>query len=1183
VIYKLDGSGQVLEQLPAPGIYVYGLAWDGANVWVSDPGLDQISKLNLDPTPQGDWSDPNGHGTHTAASILGTGRAYASSGPPAADHYRGVAPGAQLVHQSTMDANGGLTGIPLDLTRLFQQAYDEGARIHSNSWGAPLAGQYNTRSADADGFTWDHKDMLLVFSAGNDALDDNEDGVVDPDSMGAPGTAKNVLTVGGTENYRPTIESTWSSPDFPANPIKDDKKADNVSGLAAFSGRGPTDDGRIKPDVVAPGTFIISARSQQWPLDDDFESGLASTFGGMEETTTAPAATTDGWTATGNWQLTASHSHSPTHAWANAPYDQNADDDLTSPVIDARGGPDTVGFWTRYDLEDGDKGKVWFSDDGLNWVGYSFGGSQTSWSYRSFYIPWGYCWGSWPSRTCLDDPSRFRVRFGLKGDGDSGSGEGWYIDDVRIYSSGGGLLSDHGVAPRGSVEDEKYLFISGTSMSTPLTAGAAALVRQYYVEREGIEPSAALVKATLIDGTTDMTPGQYGTGPTQEIASRPDNAQGWGRINLERSLFPAAPRERKYFDGLALSTGESHQVPFQASSEEPLRVTLVWTDYPSAVEAAVNLVNDLDLKLTGPGGTIYYPNGQAEPDRRNNVEGIEVANPAPGAYIAEIRGWSVPYGPQPFALVVSGAMAPVHKVYLPLVLRNWLPPTPGPTSTSTPTATKTPTVVATHTPTATPTVAPFLKLYLRGGDEPLQLHPQPEPGPGYYQYYVYSTSPREWQTTLAGDIDGNTYTFSLFLAHSSGSTRAFPVSIILRRGGIETTLASATLTSTSSTYRRYTAEVTGIDPSSQAGDTLVLQIRCQGSGGVLVAPPPSDSFIQIPNVVPGATPTPTPTPGEPTPTSTGTPTPTHTPTKTPTATATMTATPTVTPTPGEPTPTPTWTPTPTHTPTNTPTATTTTATATETPTPTPSPTATATHTPTPTTSADGIWGCVTEGGVPAASSMDGAPAAGVELWLRFYDGANWSTRATTLTAADGCYSFTGVPGLGPDEKYYVRYPNVEENHSRLAVWSSYRLTDYVAGSTVPGGDFDIKNVTLVSPAPGATVSLPTAFTWLRRQINNDSYRWILWDRDTGDGWITDFLGDVGSFTLNGLPSGAEYGKEYWWYLRVYNLPQDDFNYGISYYSQAVTFSATRGSASAEAVLTPIPIDESPPAAGQPAE
>jgi Zn-dependent metalloprotease len=254
-----------------------------------------------------------------------------------------------------------------------------------------------------------------------------------------------------------------------------------------------------------------------------------------------------------------------------------------------------------------------------------------------------------------------------------------------------------------------------------------------------------------------------------------------------------------------------------------------------------------------------------------------------------------------------------------------------------------------------------------------------------------------------------------------------------------------------------------------------------------------------------------------------------------------------------------------------------TSTPTATPTLTPTVTRTPTRTPTPTqtaTPSQGIFGRVTEGG---------APAANVELWLRFYDGTSWFTRATTRTGSDGRYNFTGVPGLSAGQKYYVRYPNVEENNSRLGAWFSYRLTSYVAGNSVPGGDFDIKGIALVSPAPGATVSLPATFSWLRRGISNDSYRWVLFDPNTNEGWITDFLGDVGSYTLTGLPSGAVYGKGYGWYLQVYNLPQDEFNYGISYYYRTITFSATGSSASVEAVLTPIPIDKPPPAAEPPVE
>jgi hypothetical protein len=102
----------------SPGSDPMGLAWDGTDLWVSDPWFDQIFKLNLGLTPPGDWSDPNGHGTHTAGSILGDGSA--SGG-----QYKGTAPDAELVHQSVMDFSGHLHGIPLDVGDLFSQAYDD--------------------------------------------------------------------------------------------------------------------------------------------------------------------------------------------------------------------------------------------------------------------------------------------------------------------------------------------------------------------------------------------------------------------------------------------------------------------------------------------------------------------------------------------------------------------------------------------------------------------------------------------------------------------------------------------------------------------------------------------------------------------------------------------------------------------------------------------------------------------------------------------------------------------------------------------------------------------------------------------------------------------------------------------------------------------------------------------------
>ncbi|MCG6983321.1 MAG: PKD domain-containing protein, partial [Deltaproteobacteria bacterium] len=94
-----------------------------------------------------------------------------------------------------------------------------------------------------------------------------------------------------------------------------------------------------------------------------------------------------------------------------------------------------------------------------------------------------------------------------------------------------------------------------------------------------------------------------------------------------------------------------------------LKVTLVWSDYPSATGVSRNLVNDLDLKVTSPQGTIYKGNvfsggwsvtGGTE-DRLNNVENVYVQSPAAGTWTVEVTGFNVPYGPQPFALVVDGA------------------------------------------------------------------------------------------------------------------------------------------------------------------------------------------------------------------------------------------------------------------------------------------------------------------------------------------------------------------------------------------------------------------------------------------------------------------------------------------------------------------------------------------------
>lgn len=256
----------------------YGINGQGEIIGHADTGLDVGNFAGLHPDFTGRvvavfargrpdrWDDPNGHGTHTAGSILG-------SGTMSTGLIRGVAWGAGLVHQSVISSWGGLGGLPSDLNELFLQAYTNGARIHANSWGTSVYGSYTTDSRQSDEFMWDYPEMLLVYAAGNDGWDSG-DGVIDSYSIGSPASAKNVLAVGASENDRAPGSGGYSSStyggfwpwDFPVAPIRADyisRSADLVhQGMAAFSSRGPTDDGRIKPEVVAPGTDIVSTRSR---------------------------------------------------------------------------------------------------------------------------------------------------------------------------------------------------------------------------------------------------------------------------------------------------------------------------------------------------------------------------------------------------------------------------------------------------------------------------------------------------------------------------------------------------------------------------------------------------------------------------------------------------------------------------------------------------------------------------------------------------------------------------------------------------------------------------------------------------------------------------------------------------------------------------------------------------------
>ncbi len=219
--------------------------------------------------------------------------------------------------------------------------------------------------------------------------------------------------------------------------------------------------------------------------------------------------------------------------------------------------------------------------------------------------------------------------------------------------------------------------LSGTSMACPTTAGFAALVREYY-ERgfypngsatppDALVPSAALLKATLIASAVPME---------NLVTPPPSDEQGWGRILVDDALYFPGDRKRLFVEDVTpgfaapADPAEARIVRIIGSSE-PLRVVLPWTDYPSTPVALTNLVNDLDLEVESPTGTIYRGNvlvngvsvtgGTA--DALNNVEVVNVDNPETGDWIVRVSPAAVPQPDQPFALVVTGRL-PVAGVYL---------------------------------------------------------------------------------------------------------------------------------------------------------------------------------------------------------------------------------------------------------------------------------------------------------------------------------------------------------------------------------------------------------------------------------------------------------------------------------------------------------------------------------------
>ncbi|MCS7283046.1 MAG: S8 family serine peptidase [Anaerolineae bacterium] len=206
--------------------------------WTSDPSAD----------------GGGGHGNINASIAVGyndrTGFPYEDSG--GYNYGLGISPFGRVAGSKVFN-NAGDWDTDASNTSLINNSYSLGARISSNSWGEEKAGgnydalaqEYDRLVRDARPTVTGNQEMSIIFAAGNDGPSSN--------TVSPPGTAKNVITVGAAENYRPN----WTD-----GCGVNSSGADSAQDIASFSSRGPTDDGRVKPDLVAPGTHIAGAASQ---------------------------------------------------------------------------------------------------------------------------------------------------------------------------------------------------------------------------------------------------------------------------------------------------------------------------------------------------------------------------------------------------------------------------------------------------------------------------------------------------------------------------------------------------------------------------------------------------------------------------------------------------------------------------------------------------------------------------------------------------------------------------------------------------------------------------------------------------------------------------------------------------------------------------------------------------------
>jgi len=215
-----------------------------------------------------------------------------------------------------------------------------------------------------------------------------------------------------------------------------------------------------------------------------------------------------------------------------------------------------------------------------------------------------------------------------------------------------------------------YEPLSGTSMATPNMTASMALIRNYF--QLGYYPTGDTLTGTPmgISAALNKAVGIVGADNDMSGYTVPDNNVGWGRVDLDSSLYFAGDTSKLWVtdETLGLATGDSLTYSVNVTSAaKPFRVTLCWSDYPGTMRAALILVNNLDLTVISPTAVEYkgnvYTAGQSTTggiyDTLNVEECTRLNSPELGVWTIKVKARNIPEGPQPFALAAIGVFGEV--------------------------------------------------------------------------------------------------------------------------------------------------------------------------------------------------------------------------------------------------------------------------------------------------------------------------------------------------------------------------------------------------------------------------------------------------------------------------------------------------------------------------------------------